>query len=313
MSGYMSGGTEIMHLWKKIEQAAVFSDVPAFYSQKKTIPRFLKSIIFILIGIPFNLSAQDTICLSPAIAHEIESKELGETRSHWVKLPLHYSDTLSYPVIYVLDAEWRFELVSHLAFDLGGHDKIRKSIIVGIPHINLDKRGIDLTFSHSRVEYDGEAVDSTFYNRSNSGGAERFYKYLTTELIPDVNRKYPTSDHESLIGHSYGGYFGGYILSLDHPFEVIHMYDPSIWYSNCEVTTRISKTKLHKPVKVYLTYQPEPEFHKLKIEELISELSENDMIELLEIEYRDETHYSLFLDSFYHGIQITNVPKIITK
>jgi len=178
----------------------------------------MKSILSILlILISFNLFAQDTICISKTIEHTLFSEHLEENRNYWVSLPLNYSD-------------------------LGANRKIDRSIIVGIPHIDWkEKRGVDLTFSHSRVEYDGEVVDSTWYNNTNSGGGEKFYQYLTTELIADVNEKYSTNHHETLIGHSYGGYFGGYILTKDHPFEILHIYDPSIWFSNGEVTERFKQ------------------------------------------------------------------------
>lgn len=133
-----------------------------------------------------------------------------------------------------------------------------------------------------------------------------FFNYLTRELIPDVNKNYATNDHETLIGHSYGGYFGAYVLSLVHPFEVIHIYDPSIWFSNGEVI-RIFKNGEHKKrIKIYLTYQPKPEFHKNKIEEFIKELEKNKLISLSTELYPNETHNALFLDSFFKGITKTN-------
>jgi predicted alpha/beta superfamily hydrolase len=225
-----------------------------------------------------------------------------------VSLPLQYSDTNSYPVIYVLDAEWRFDMIRHMAFDMGGNRKIPRSIIVGIPHIDwVNQRGLDLTFSHSRIEYDGEAVDSSWYNDSNSGGGQAFFNYLTKELMPAVNQHYATNQHETLIGHSYGGYFGSYLLSMDQPFEVIHMYDPSIWYSDGEVITRFRNTSdLSQQVKVHITYQPEPNFHRTKMEEWIQTLQESGRIELSHTFYPDETHNALFLDSFYRGILLTN-------
>ena len=75
-------------------------------------------IILMLFLINLNLFAQDTICVNPTVRHGIESKYLNENRQHWISLPLHYSDSLSYPVIYVFDAEWRFDLIKNIAFDL---------------------------------------------------------------------------------------------------------------------------------------------------------------------------------------------------
>ena len=268
----------------------------------------MKQLLFILLfSIPVFVSAQERICINESIEHTITSSHLQEERTYWVSLPLRYSDTLSYPVIYVLDAEWRFDLLRNIIFELGAWEKIEQAIVVGIPHVDWEyKRGIDLTFSQSRVEYDGEPVDSTWYNDSNSGGGMNFYNYFTQELIPDVNQHYATNDHETLIGHSYGGYFGGYILSLDHPFEVIHIYDPSIWYSNGEVINRLQNSTLQKDVRIHLTYQPAPAFHKQKIEAFLDVLEANKNIQLTKTLYPDDTHNGLFLDSFYQGILKTH-------
>ncbi|MEL7223027.1 MAG: alpha/beta hydrolase-fold protein, partial [Bacteroidota bacterium] len=121
----------------------------------------MKHLFFVLLfSMPVLLAAQDRICINEAIEHKIMSSHLQEERTYWVSLPLRYSDSLSYPVIYVLDAEWRFDLLRNIIFELGAWEKMEQSIVVGIPHIDWkNQRGIDLTFSHSRVEYDGEAVD----------------------------------------------------------------------------------------------------------------------------------------------------------
>ncbi len=264
-------------------------------------------LLILLIVIIHVSKAQNTICITKTIAHNIHSKHLKEQREYWISLPHNYSDSLKYPVIYVLDAEWRFDIIRHITFDLGANNKIKNAIIVGIPHIDWDKkRGRDLTFSQSRIEYDGDNVDDTFYNSSNSGEGLAFFNYLTKELIPDVNTKYSTNNHETLVGHSYGGYFGGYILSLTHPFEVLHIYDPSIWFSNGEVIDRLKKTSLKNPITIHLTYQPIPEFHKHKIEEFINVLDQQKHITLTKTLYKNDTHNSLFLDSFYKGIITTN-------
>lgn len=265
----------------------------------------LLSFLFCVLSL--TTFAQDTICINPTVEHQIVSQALNETRRHWVRLPFRYSDTSSYPVIYVFDAEWRFDLISNLVYDLGANKKIQPSIVVGIPHVDWkNKRGVDLTFSQSRIEYDGEAVDSTWYHEQNSGGAAKFYQYLINELIPAVNQRYATNQHETLIGHSYGGYFGGYLLSLEHPFEVLHIYDPSIWYSDGEVTKRFAETKYTQKTKIHLTYQGVPLFHKNKIEAFLEALAQNKYIELSSQFYPNDTHNALFIDSFLRGILQTN-------
>ncbi|MEL7003274.1 MAG: alpha/beta hydrolase-fold protein [Bacteroidota bacterium] len=263
-------------------------------------------VVAIALTLLNNVYGQVDTCTFRFHKYQIESKFLNQQRDFWVSLPLHYSDTVEYSVMYVFDAEWRFDLIRNVEFDYSANNKIDKHIIVGIPHIDWEKqRGIDLSFSQSRMEYDGEAVDSTWYNGSNSGGGMKFYQYLTKELMPTVDSLYSTNANNTLIGHSMGGYFAGYILSMDHPFSTLHLYDPSIWYSDGEVTERISTgIPKNEKVNVLITYQPVPTFHKQKIEELINELKNKRNVSLHYHLYEDETHNSLFLPSFLRAIEL---------
>jgi len=199
-------------------------------------------LIFIISTLSLKAIGQVDTCTFSFSKHLIKSENLQQQRDFWVSLPLHYSDSIEYNVIYVLDAEWRFDLVRNIEYDYSANFKIDKHIIVGIPHIDWEhQRGVDLSFSQSRIEYDGETVDSTWYNATNSGGGMKFYKYLTEELMPTVASLYSTNDNITLIGHSMGGYFAGYILSMDHPFSTLYLFDPSIWYSNGEVIEEIKR------------------------------------------------------------------------
>ncbi|WKK77880.2 alpha/beta hydrolase-fold protein [Marivirga salinae] len=263
-------------------------------------------ILFLFFSINYKSFAQTDSSIFNFTKHKIDSKFLQENREYWVSLPLNYSETVNYNVMYVFDAEWRFDLIRNIEFDFSANQKIEKHIIVGIPHMNIDyKRNYDLSFSQSRTEYDGESVDSTWYNSSNSGGGHNFYNYLTQELIPSIDSIYATNGNNTLVGHSMGGYFGAYILSMNHPFSTLHLYDPSIWYSNGEAVEVIKNgIKKDGAVNILITYQPKPSFHKQKIEALIDELKKIESINLNYYLYEKETHNSLFLPSFMKGINL---------
>lgn len=273
---------------------------------KKLNQQFLILTIFLFTSL-FSFG-QELYCGNiPTYEFTLQSTFLDTPRTYWVSLPYKYSDTTNYPVVYVLDAEWRFDLANSVLYDFGGNNKLQKSIVVGIPNIDpVKQRGIDLTFSQTRTEYDGEAVDSTWYNSSNSGGAMKFYQFLVEELIPKINKDYTTNGDNTLIGHSYGGYFGAYLLSLDHPFTRMHLYDPSIWYSNGEVNSRLKQLNLKKKMDIFISYQEEPKFHFEKIQELIDLLKEQDSINLHTAFFPEESHNSLYVPSFFEGIQLTH-------
>jgi len=265
---------------------------------------FKPYLIIILLLCTSEIFSQRDTCINPIQKYEIDSQHLNEKREYWVSLPMNYDTSKTYPVIYLFDAEWRFDLIRTISYDMAGNKKIPHHIIVGIPHIDWKrKRGQDLTFSQSRNEYNEEKVDSTVYNNSNSGGGQNFYNYLNNELVTTVDHDYPTNGNNILIGHSYGGYFNSYILSKNHKFKSFQIYDPSIWYSNGEAILE-SKNNLQDDVSmdVFITYQPIPKFHSDKIEELIETLSDYKNINLDHKVYNDESHNSLFLISFNDGM-----------
>ncbi|MEM6724155.1 MAG: alpha/beta hydrolase-fold protein [Bacteroidota bacterium] len=261
--------------------------------------------ILLLLTASIDLKAQRDTSIYPLKKHVVQSEHLKQEREYWVSLPVRYNPEEAYPVMYVLDAEWRVDLIGRLAYDLGGNQKIPKHIIVGIPHVDWEyQRGIDLTFSHSRMEYDGDTVDSTWYNDRNSGGAETFYQYLIEELIPSVNKQYKTTGKNTLIGHSYGGYFGAYILPREHPFTAFHIYDPSIWYSEGEAIEQIRQhLSKERELDVFISFQLIPAYHSGKILELIEVLSGFDNINFHYQIYEDETHNSLFIPSFLDSVK----------
>jgi len=70
-------------------------------------------------------------------------------------------------------------------------------------------------------------------NNALSGGAEKFLSFLKTELIPYIDKTYPTNGTNSLYGHSYGGLFSMYaFLAEPELFECCFATDPSFWWNN---------------------------------------------------------------------------------
>lgn len=80
----------------------------------------------------FSLGGNAQNCFE---VHKIKSKVLKEKRIVWVGLPKNYHKDSSYAVVYVLDAEDRFELTYSLTKELFEHQHaIPELIVVGIPN-----------------------------------------------------------------------------------------------------------------------------------------------------------------------------------
>jgi predicted alpha/beta superfamily hydrolase len=153
------------------------------------------------------------------------SNTLKETRTIYVQLPADYKpdENIKYPVVFVLDGEVFLPTVNDVQnYYSGGFAP--EMVIVGIS--NDKNRMRDLTTSKVTEMY-----GSPF--KQENGEAANFSKFIETELIPFIEKKYPVTNFKTLIGHSYGGLFAIYTL-IHHP-ELFSNYlaiDPSLDWDN---------------------------------------------------------------------------------
>ncbi len=63
------------------------------------------------------------------------------------------------------------------------------------------------------------------------GGMKAFYRFLTEELRPEIEKKVSANGRNFLVGHSYAGLFTLQVL-LDYPesFDTFMAIDPSLWW-----------------------------------------------------------------------------------
>lgn len=133
------------------------------------------------------------------VLDSLYSKVLNESRKIYVQLPASYTpeNNQRYPVIYILDGEMFLPTVNDLQnYYSGGFTP--EMVLVGIS--NDENRVRDLTTSTITTKY------GMPFNEKN-GEAGNFRKFIETELIPFIEKKYPVTNYRTLIGHSYGGLF----------------------------------------------------------------------------------------------------------
>lgn len=176
--------------------------------------------------------------------YHIDSKYLEETREIWVGLPTQYDSTKSYPTLYVMDAEWQFDISFAIMKELAANDKIPSHIVIGIPHVNYVNRIKNLTFTPSPFNSHGkrDSIAAYYFDENNTGGGKTYYSHLTREIVPFVDSLYKTNGFDVFIGHSLSGYYGAYILTMNSPFNAFQLYDPSIWYNQRDAIKYFTKT-----------------------------------------------------------------------
>lgn len=166
----------------------------------------------------------------------IYSNTFNEFKKIWVQLPENYNPNSSekYPVVFILDG---FSLKNNLKTvynNYWGH-YLPHMILVGIS--NQTNRTRDLTTSQIKMRR-GTEMDE------DSGGAENFTKYIETELIPHIDKNYPTTSYRTLIGHSYGGLFTvNMFINHNTLFQNYIAIDPSLDWDNQKLLKQ-AKTKL---------------------------------------------------------------------
>lgn len=158
--------------------------------------------------------------------HQFHSTILGEERQLNVYLPTHYHPDSSqkYPVIYVLDGglEEDFLHISGLTQfgSMSWINLLPEVIVVGI--VNIDRKR-DFTFP-TTVEKDQQDFPTT-------GQSAPFIQFIKEELQPLINKTYPTTGQNTLLGQSLGGLVATQIL-LEQPdlFDQYIIVSPSLWW-----------------------------------------------------------------------------------
>ena len=131
----------------------------------------------------------------------IDSEVIGRPYHLFIMLPTGYDDSPEqfYPTIYVLDGGALFPLFSAYYRYLNFGREIPDAILIGI--------------SYGSENFEGGNFRSTDYTakspeRDYWGGAEKFQRFLSTELFPMVEKSYRSrADRRVIFGQSIGGQF----------------------------------------------------------------------------------------------------------
>jgi predicted alpha/beta superfamily hydrolase len=182
---------------------------------------------------------------TPIRKHIIQSEHTGKSYELMVLLPQNYAatDTVRYPVLYLLDGKYSFPLFQSISSMMGLGKEIRDLIIVGIEATG-DTNEDWLTSRHADFTPSAQPKADTLWTkilklpegRLRSGGAEKFLQALQQEMIPMIESKYKTSKDRGLYGHSLGGLFASYCLMRSPGlFNRYSINSPSLWWNTNEM------------------------------------------------------------------------------
>jgi predicted alpha/beta superfamily hydrolase len=194
-----------------------FQSRPRTRSTKTTAVIHLAVVAFLLLTCSSGF-AQDN--LTKLI---IKSAVLGEERPILVRTPPGYeANKTKYPVLYMTDGDAHMGHTSSTVEFLARNGRISEMIIVGIPNTDRTR---DLTPT--------KATGGNPAQFPTAGGADNFLKFIATELIPEIEKRYRVQPYRILAGHSFGGLFVVHtMITRPELFQSYIAVSPSLQWSD---------------------------------------------------------------------------------
>ena len=243
--------------------------------------------------------------------YSVSSSVLGETREYLIYLPSSYDDTKyaprSYPVLYLLDGGPLFPsaagVVHYMSSNVNGNTQIPEMIVVAVP--NTDRRR-DLTPTHTLLDGDGNEQARL----AATGGGDKFLRFFRDELFPEVESRYRTMPHRTIVGNSLGGLLALHALVRSPGlFQGYIANDPSLWWNDQYVLRQAKKaTGLDRRgvQSVFISSAGDINDQMSGMaQEMTNILSTNGGVNL-RVKYRHfeaEDHGSLYLPGLYYGLK----------
>ena len=193
--------------------------------RRALVALFLWCLIFPVLSV----RASDVDQARPLVIGEtftIDSKILGETRRINVYVPPGYAESREarLPVLYMPDGGIAedFLHVAGLVQVSVGNGTMRPFLLVGIENT---QRRRDMT-GPTENEQDKKIAPRV-------GGSGAFRRFFRDELMPQVKRRYRTTDETAIVGESLAGLFvmETFLLEPDL-FDTYIAFDPSLWWNN---------------------------------------------------------------------------------
>lgn len=167
----------------------------------------------------------------------------------YISFPRGYTnkDTVKYPVLYVLDGLYSFPAFKTIREYLDIDKELDSVIIVGIGSGGDGSLLTDTVWYVNRM-YDYTTSEDTADDRKtekqfnmsigtvHSGGAQKFLKCITKEIIPYIETHYKTTNDRGITGFSLGGLFTAWcFLNTKGIFNKFGINSPSLWWHNEEI------------------------------------------------------------------------------
>jgi predicted alpha/beta superfamily hydrolase len=255
---------------------------------------FMATLIFLVL-----LSSSAMAQYGVPAKFTIKSTVLGEERTILVRTPRGYEgNNLKYPVLYMTDGDAHIGHTGSTVEFLARNDRMSELIVVGITNTDRTR---DLTPT--------KATGPNAAQFPTAGGADNFLKFIETEVIPEIEKRYRVQPYRILAGHSFGGLFAVHTL-ITRP-ELFNSYiavSPSLQWSDEATLKRAEeflKTRKELNTTLFTSLGNEPGDIGKSFEEFKQLLAKNKIkgFDWEAQQMTDEDHGSVVLRSHYFGLR----------
>ncbi len=203
---------------------------------------------------------------------QIESRAVGVAYDIEVVTPAESSAVAKYPVAYCMDWYILDDYLKSLPGLMALGRLVEPYILVGIAQGSTTEdwaaaRTRDFTPVHPADEYSRShmyppALDAT-------GGAQKFVAFLESELIPQIESRYPADpSRRCFVGYSLGSLLGVYVMTeRTGLFQDYILGSPSLWFNDYYLSSMLEEgpaDRLAAIEKVYVSVGEEESWEMLK-------------------------------------------------
>jgi predicted alpha/beta superfamily hydrolase len=167
---------------------------------------------------------------------DVKSAATGATHRIWTLRPNGDPPAGGFPVLYLLDGSWYFQLTLQAATIMMRSGDMPRAIIVGIGYDD-PAEARRLRVRDFTTPAPASAVPPQFIAwKAEPGGLERFMRFMTDELKPMVAAGSSVNPRcQVLVGHSLSGLFALESLLRDPAgYRSYVIGDPSAWWNSNE-------------------------------------------------------------------------------
>ncbi len=200
-------------------------------------------LIFIFIGFTQLVKAQEInhFKIPRSNVTDIKDPVSGRVYPVFIKLPSSYRENSdkTYPVIYLTDAWYSFQIVSGATRLLMNSGKMQEAIIVGISYSKGSKGPSSRIRDYTHIE------DKSW--KYQTGKASEHTRFIESSVFSHIEQNYRVSDSRTYVGNSLGGLLGAHIFfTKPNMFNNYILGSPSVRFKDNDILKIKTEANLNK-------------------------------------------------------------------